>query len=94
MLICAVFMPFEAVTHSEYFTIRSGGKTFITVLFDCGSMWAFCVPAVALLAKFTTLSVFWLYGAFQAVNVLKCAVGFIIVRRGRWATNLVEDSAP
>ena len=91
MLICAAFMPFEAVTHSEYFTIRSGGKTFITVLFDSGFMWALCVPSVFLLSKFTGLSVFWLYGAVQVVNLIKCVLGFIIVRRGRWATNLVED---
>jgi len=90
MLICSVFMPFEAATHSEYFTIRSGGQTLITILFDSGSMWTLCVPMVFLLANFTNLSVFWLYGAVQAVSVVKSAIGFILLKRGRWATNIVE----
>ena len=92
MIICAVFMPFEATMHSEYFTIRSGGKTLITVVFDSGMMWALCVPAVFILAKFTDLSVFWLYGTVQAVSVIKSAIGFVLVRRGRWAANLVKDA--
>ena len=92
MLICALFMPFEAVTHSEYFTIRSGGQTMITVAFDSGCMWTLCVPTVLLLAKLTSLSVFWLYGAVQAVNVIKCTIGYVLVRRGRWAKNIVSFS--
>ncbi len=92
MLICSVFMPFEAATHSEYFTIRSGGKTMITVFFDSGMMWALCVPVVFLLAQFTDLSVFWLYGFVQLVNIVKSAIGYVLVRRGRWATNLVKAS--
>ena len=93
MMICAVFMPFEAATHSEYFTIRSGGKTMITVIFDSGMMWTLCVPVVFVLAKFTSLSVYWLYGFVQFVNIVKASIGFILVKRGRWAANLVKDQA-
>ena len=90
MLICAVFMPFEAVTHSEYFTIRAGGKTLITIIFDSGFMWAMCVPTVFLLSRFDGVSVYVLYGFVQITNVIKCTIGYIIVRRGRWATNIVD----
>ena len=90
MLICAAFMPFEALTHSEYFTIRAGGKTLITIIFDSGFMWALCVPLVFILSRFDPISVYVLYGVVQITNVIKCTIGFIIVRRGRWATNLVN----
>ncbi len=89
MLICSAFMPFEAITHTEYFTIRAGGKTLITIIFDSGFMWALCVPAVFILSRFDAVSVYVLYGVVQFANVIKCAIGFIIVRRGRWATNIV-----
>ena len=90
MLICAAFMPFEAITHSEYFTIRAGGKTLITIIFDSGFMWAMCVPTVFLLSRFDGVSVYVLYGFVQITNVIKCTIGYIIVRRGRWATNIVD----
>ena len=32
--ICAVLTPFDALNNAAYFTLRSGGKTFITFLFD------------------------------------------------------------
>ena len=92
MLICACSMPFEGMMHAEYFAIRSGGKMMITVLFDSGFMWATCVPVVFILAKTTDLSIFWLYGAVQILNAVKCLIGFIIVRRGNWATNLVKNT--
>ncbi len=91
MIICACSMPFEGMMHAEYFAIRSGGKMLITVLFDSGFMWAACVSTVAVLAYTTSLSIYWLYGAVQALGAVKCLIGFILVRRGNWATNLVAN---
>ena len=89
MIICAAFMPFESLTHTEYFTIRSGGKAFLTMVFDSGFMWVLVVPTVILLAKLTDMSVFWLYAVVQILNVVKCAIGFAFVKSGHWATNIV-----
>ena len=93
MIICACSMPFEGMMHAEYFAIRSGGKMLITVLFDSGFMWAACVSTVFILSKTTDLSIFWLYGAVQVLNAVKCLIGFVLVRRGDWATNLVKSGA-
>ncbi len=90
MLICAAAMPFESVANTEYFIIRSGGQAFITFVFDSGFMWVMCVPVIVLLAKFTGLSIFWLYGIVQLLNVVKCAIGFIVLRSGRWAKKIVN----
>lgn len=89
MLICAAAMPFESVANTEYFIIRSGGQAFITFVFDSGFMWVMCVPVIVLLAKFTGLSIFWLYGIVQLLNVVKCLIGFIVLRSGRWAKKIV-----
>ena len=91
MLICAASMPFESIANAEYFTLRSGGQAFITFIFDSGFVWAISVPVVILLSTFTGASVFWLYSSTQILNVFKCLLGFILVRSGRWAKNLVNE---
>ncbi|MBQ7475562.1 MAG: MATE family efflux transporter [Clostridia bacterium] len=91
MLICAASMPFESIANVEYFTLRSGGQALITFAFDSGFVWVFSVPTVILLATFTDVSVFTLYGAVQILNVLKCLVGYLFIRSGRWAKNIVNN---
>ena len=58
-LICisAVIMPFHAYTNASYFTLRSGGKTFITFLFDCCFVWIVNVPLAYCLSRFTGISI-------------------------------------
>ena len=90
MLICAASMPFESIANAEYFTIRSGGQAFITFLFDSVFVWAVSVPAAVLLAYLTDIPVFFIYGAVQALNVIKCLVGYILLRSGKWAKNIVK----
>ena len=36
--IMGILMPLDAYTHATYFTLRSGGKTLITFIFDSGYM--------------------------------------------------------
>jgi len=48
-------MPFCAFSHASYFTLRSGGKTVVTFLFDSVFTWVIVVPAAYLLAHFTGL---------------------------------------
>ena len=44
IMLTAVFMPQNAFLHASYFTLRSGGKTIITFLFDSVFIW--CVSVV------------------------------------------------
>ena len=57
MQICAVMMPFEAFCHACYFTLRSGGKTLITFLFDSCYVWVVNVVCAMLLVRFTGLDI-------------------------------------
>ena len=45
--VIACMMPIQAVLHATYFTIRSGGKTFITFLFDSTYVWVISIPSVS-----------------------------------------------
>ena len=91
-LICvaAAFMPFNAYVHSAYFALRSGGKTFITFLFDSGFVWCLNVPLAFLLSRFTSLSIVPLYFTCLCTDILKCLVGYFMIRSGRWIQNLTK----
>ena len=93
-LICvtAVIMPFNAYTTSAYFTLRSGGQTLVTFLFDSCFVWFIIVPIAFVLSRFTTLPILPLYAICQATDLLKCAVGYWMIKKGSWIQNLVSKN--
>lgn len=87
----AVYMVFHAICHCSYFTLRSGGKTFVTMLFDSVYTWVAVVPVAWLLVNNLTLPVNTLYYMGSFVDVLKAVVGVIVVRTGYWARNIAAQ---
>jgi Na+-driven multidrug efflux pump len=93
ILIAAVMMPLNAFTHASYFTLRSGGKTIITFLFDSVFVWTVCIPMAFLLTTNTDLPIIPIYIICQSLELIKCAIGFILVKKGVWLNNMVADKA-
>ena len=91
IILTALFFPLQGFLNAQYFTIRAGGKTFITFLADSGFTWVVCVLTVAALIKFTNLNVFAVYSVSLALDVLKVAFGAFLIFKGIWITNLVKD---
>ena len=89
MKITAIAMPVDAFANATYFTLRSGGKSFITFLFDSGFVWTVCVPVIFILSQFTALPILPLYFIGQMLSVLKCVIGGIFVKKGVWVKNIV-----
>ncbi len=89
MQISAVAMPIDAFANATYFTLRSGGKAFITFLFDSGFVWAVMVPVVYVLSEFTMLPILPLYMIGLGLPIFKCLLGFLFVKSGSWAKNIV-----
>ena len=89
ILIGALFMPVDAYTNAAYFTIRAGGKTGITFLFDSFFMWCVNIPIAYVLSRYTAISLEMLFLASTSVIVLKALIGFIMVRSGIWTKVLV-----
>ena len=87
--ISAVFMPFNAFTNVMYFTMRSGGKTVLTFLFDSGSTWCLCNPIAAALVYWTSVPVTIVYTAVLSTYILKGVIGMILIRKGVWIHNIV-----
>ncbi len=91
LIICTgVCMPLSALANATYFTLRSGGKTFITFLFDSCFVWTVQVPLALILSRLTAMPVVPLFLCCQASEGIKCILGVWMVRRGVWMNNIVE----
>ncbi len=86
----AVFMPQNAFLHATYFTLRSGGKTIITFLFDSVFIWCVSVLLAYLFSHYTALPVVAVYVIVQLGDIIKCTIGFLLVKKGVWLQNIVQ----
>lgn len=84
-------MPLMSFCNSAYFTLRSGGKTLITFLFDSGYTWAIAVPLAWCLVHLTGLGVVSIYLLVQLADIIKCVLGFALIKRGVWLNNMVQE---
>ena len=91
ILIGAIMMPFNSYTNASYFTLRSGGQTMVTFLFDSCFQWIVCVPLAFFLSRFTAMPIVPLYALCQATDFLKCAIGGFMLRQGKWIQNLTVN---
>ena len=91
-LICvgAAIMPFNAYTTAAYFTLRSGGKTAVTFLFDSCFVWGVIVPIAYCLSRFTDIPIVPLYICCQGTDLIKCALGHWMIKKGSWIQNLAQ----
>lgn len=90
MQITAITIPIDAFAHASYFTLRSGGKVIITLIFDCGFTWVVSVLSAFCLIEFTSLGVLTVFFIVQILNIIKCFLGYIFVKRGAWIKTIVS----
>ena len=86
----AVSAPIQAILNASYFTLRSGGKTLLTFLFDSGYVWCFTIPLSYCMIRFTTLPVEWVYFMCYNSDIIRCIIGIILVKRGIWLNDLTK----
>jgi len=89
MLVCAATMPMCAFAHSAYFTLRSGGKVWITLLYDSVYMWAVVLPLTYILSYHTHMGIHWLFAICQSTEISKVVFGAVLIHRGSWLRQLV-----
>ena len=87
--ISALCMPLDAFMHASYFTLRSGGKTFVTFLFDSVYLWIVSIPLAFCLTRFSVLGIVLIYLICKLVDIIKCVIGFILLKKGVWLQNIV-----
>lgn len=91
IIVMACCMPMSSFINASYFTLRSGGKTWITFAFDSLYVWCVNVLLAYILTRFTSLSIYPIYIICHGIDILKCISGFILVRSNLWMNNLVGE---
>lgn len=86
----ALFMPQVSFLNAAYFTLRSGGKTIVTFLFDSVFMWVISVSLAFLMSRFTGIPAIQMYIIIQLADIVKCVIGFVLVKKGVWIQNIVD----
>lgn len=87
--VSAIAMPLYSFSHASYFTLRSGGKTMVTFLFDSVFTWSVVVPTAFVLAHFTGLGIVSVYFFVQATELIKVAIGYFMVKSNVWLVQMV-----
>ena len=88
IIVYGILMPQYALTHAGYFTIRAGGNTVITFLFDSCFVWAVSVPAAYVLSRLTQLAVLPMVAIVQSLEIIKCVIALRMVHSGIWAKKI------
>lgn len=91
IIITALFFPVQGYLNALYFTLRSGGKTIITFLFDSIYTWVVAVPLSFILCRYTGVSIYIIFVIVQALDIIKVMIGYVLIRKGIWITNLVDE---
>lgn len=90
IIIQVIVTPLWAYTNACYFTLRCGGKTGITFLFDFGFTWILQLPLAFILANFTAMDIHTLFAVVTFSEIAKCIVGYVLVRSGMWINVITE----
>lgn len=91
LFVVAVTMPVHGFNNACFFTLRSGGKALITFVFDSVYIWVLCIPLAFILSRYTAVPILPMYITVQLLDLVKVAMGFVLVKRRMWVKNLVKD---
>ncbi len=89
MQISAIAMPLDSFANASYFTLRSGGKATVTMIFDSGFMWIIAVPIAFIMSRYTAIPILPLFAISQSLNFIKDILGYYLVKKGSWIKNIV-----
>ncbi|MBE6985607.1 MAG: MATE family efflux transporter [Ruminococcaceae bacterium] len=91
IMIIGLVMPINSLANACYFTMRSGGKTLVTFLFDSVYICCFTVPLAFFLHSVVGLSILPLFLVCQLTDLGKGIVGLILIKKGVWIQNIVKE---
>ncbi|MBQ0028667.1 MAG: MATE family efflux transporter [Lachnospiraceae bacterium] len=86
----ACVMPLWSFSNACYFTLRSGGNTLITFVFDSVFTWVVMIPLVFTLTKFTLLPIVLIFFIVNFSEIIKVTMGYIMVKSNKWMNTIVE----
>ena len=89
LFVQAFMLPIYAFNHSTYFTLRAGGQTYITFLFDSVFAALISFPLAYFISRHTALGIITMYMIVSGADFIKGTIGFTFLRKGNWAKTIV-----
>jgi len=88
MIVSAFYMPFFAISHCAYLPYVREARRYHSC-FDSAYTWGVIVPVAYLIAKYADFDIYTAYPVCYFPDVLKSVLGLYIIKKGRWAQNIV-----
>lgn len=89
MLVIAVCMVIFAFNSECFYTLRAGGVTFVTFLFDSLFIWVVAITSCYFLIHYTDFNIVLIYFIVQILELVKSVIGFALIKSKIWVKNLV-----
>jgi len=77
--------------HVAYFTLRSGGKTLVTFLFDCVFTLGVSATLSVILCRMTALPIMTCYALVQGTDLVKVMIAIPLLKSNCWAKNIIDQ---
>ncbi len=92
IIVSSLCMPLYAFVNVAYFALRSGGKTLITFFFDSVFVWAANIPLAYILSRYTGMPIISLYFFCQFIDIIKCIIGYVLLKKGIWMNTIIKET--
>ncbi len=89
LLVIGATGPLLGVINASYYTVRAGGRAFLTMFIDSVMRWMGECAIAFVLSRFTGIGIIPLVACVQIGQVIKMIVGLVIVKSGIWARSIV-----
>ena len=90
-LLYACGMPFRAFDVTNITgVLRAGGDARVAALIDFCPLWLAAIPLMALTALVLEAPVFIVCLSMQAENAVKCPLGYLRFRGGKWINDITR----
>ena len=90
IIILAIRMPIAAIANATYFTIRSGGRVYLTMLCDTVYMFVVTYPITYVLAYYTGIPILTLFFISHMTELGKGILGIGIMKSKIWVRNIID----
>jgi Na+-driven multidrug efflux pump len=90
-MISGASLPIHALVHAIYFTVRAGGRTIVTFLFDSVYTWAIPAMIALFLCRFTAMPIVWIFFIVQFSDIIKLAIGLPMLKPSFWTRCVITD---
>jgi len=91
-LVNGILLILLSLNCSIFFIIRSGGMTYIVIVFDTAFVWLIQVPIALLLANYSNLPLENQFFIVHCSEIIKLVLGTILLKSNIWIKNLTNNN--